>query len=117
MWCSLRAWPKAETRAVLQPFNVAVLALAGAALVANGEVTASAIAVRGQAEGAAAHLLGEVRRNDEHEIVAPHVAEESLALADDAQHRVQRLGGEEQDVVAGAAALGFFVGALTGRRR
>lgn len=27
MWCALRPWPKAETRAVLQPFNVAVLSL------------------------------------------------------------------------------------------
>ncbi|MDB6176226.1 sulfite exporter TauE/SafE family protein [Paracoccus sp. Z330] len=27
MWCSMRPWPKAETRAVLQPFNVAVLGL------------------------------------------------------------------------------------------
>lgn len=25
IWCSLRPWPKAETRAVLQPFNVSVL--------------------------------------------------------------------------------------------
>lgn len=25
IWCSLRPWPKAETRAVLQPFNVVVL--------------------------------------------------------------------------------------------
>ncbi|PUB09800.1 sulfite exporter TauE/SafE family protein [Yoonia sediminilitoris] len=28
MWCALRPWPKAETRAVLQPFNVTVLGLA-----------------------------------------------------------------------------------------
>lgn len=28
MWCAMRPWPKAETRAVLQPFNVAVLGLA-----------------------------------------------------------------------------------------
>ena len=27
MWCAMRPWPKAETRAVLQPFNVAVLGL------------------------------------------------------------------------------------------
>lgn len=25
IWCSMRPWPKAETRAVLQPFNVAIL--------------------------------------------------------------------------------------------
>ena len=28
MWCSLRGWPKAETRGVLQPFNVVILSLA-----------------------------------------------------------------------------------------
>lgn len=28
MWCAMRPWPKADTRAVLQPFNVAVLGLA-----------------------------------------------------------------------------------------
>ncbi len=28
MWCAMRPWPKDETRAVLQPFNVAVLAFA-----------------------------------------------------------------------------------------
>ncbi len=27
MWCSMRPWPRAETRAVLQPFNVVVLGL------------------------------------------------------------------------------------------
>jgi uncharacterized membrane protein YfcA len=27
MWCSMRPWPKAETRAVLQPFNVVILGL------------------------------------------------------------------------------------------
>ncbi|SHH02097.1 sulfite exporter TauE/SafE family protein [Marivita hallyeonensis] len=26
IWCSMRPWPKAETRAVLQPFNMSVLA-------------------------------------------------------------------------------------------
>lgn len=28
MWCAMRPWPKTETRAVLQPFNVVVLGLA-----------------------------------------------------------------------------------------
>lgn len=28
MWCAMRPWPKAETRAVLQPYNVVVLTLA-----------------------------------------------------------------------------------------
>lgn len=27
MWCSMRPWPKAETRAVLQPFNMAILSV------------------------------------------------------------------------------------------
>ncbi|WP_299736678.1 sulfite exporter TauE/SafE family protein [uncultured Roseobacter sp.] len=36
MWCSMRAWPKYETRAVLQPFNVAVLALTALVLAWGG---------------------------------------------------------------------------------
>lgn len=28
MWCAMRPWPKAEVRAVLQPFNVAILSAA-----------------------------------------------------------------------------------------
>lgn len=36
MWCSMRAWPKFETRAVLQPFNVAVLGLTAVMLAWNG---------------------------------------------------------------------------------
>ncbi|HKL65519.1 MAG TPA: sulfite exporter TauE/SafE family protein [Roseovarius sp.] len=39
MWCALRPWPKAETRAVLQPFNVTVLALTAAALALKGAYT------------------------------------------------------------------------------
>jgi uncharacterized membrane protein YfcA len=39
MWCSMRPWPKAETRAVLQPFNVAVLALTAFALAVSGAYT------------------------------------------------------------------------------
>lgn len=39
MWCALRPWPKAETRAVLQPFNVTVLALTAAALALKGVYT------------------------------------------------------------------------------
>lgn len=39
MWCSMRAWPKAETRAVLQPFNVCVLALSAALLALRGAYT------------------------------------------------------------------------------
>ncbi|MCV3273057.1 sulfite exporter TauE/SafE family protein [Roseobacter sinensis] len=36
MWCSMRAWPRYETRAVLQPFNVTVLGLTAAMLAWNG---------------------------------------------------------------------------------
>ncbi|MBW4710034.1 sulfite exporter TauE/SafE family protein [Roseobacter sp. YSTF-M11] len=36
MWCAMRAWPKVETRAVLQPFNVTVLALTAIMLAFNG---------------------------------------------------------------------------------
>ena len=36
MWCALRPWTKAETRAVLQPYNVALLALTGAIFLATG---------------------------------------------------------------------------------
>lgn len=36
MWCSMRAWPKYETRAVLQPFNVTVLGLTALMLAWNG---------------------------------------------------------------------------------
>ena len=39
MWCSMRPWPKAETRAVLQPYNVAILALTVAALALGGAYT------------------------------------------------------------------------------
>lgn len=36
MWCAMRPWPKAETRAVLQPFNVTVLGLAMIMFAING---------------------------------------------------------------------------------
>lgn len=36
IWCSMRPWPKAETRAVLQPFNVAVLGLTAIMLWGRG---------------------------------------------------------------------------------
>ena len=36
IWCTLRPWPKAETRAVLQPYNVAILGLTLVALAARG---------------------------------------------------------------------------------
>ncbi len=39
MWCSMRAWSKLETRAVLQPFNVAVLGLTDALIAINGAYT------------------------------------------------------------------------------
>lgn len=39
MWCAIRPWPKSETRAVLQPFNVAVLSLTAALFMFNGAYT------------------------------------------------------------------------------
>lgn len=36
MWCALRPWPRQETRAVLQPFNVAILALSTVTLALRG---------------------------------------------------------------------------------
>ena len=43
MWCALRPWPRHETRAVLQPFNVAVLALSAAALAWRGAYDAATL--------------------------------------------------------------------------
>ncbi|MEO0387657.1 MAG: sulfite exporter TauE/SafE family protein [Pseudomonadota bacterium] len=43
MWCALRAWPKAETRAVLQPYNVAVLGVTAAALALRGAYTGAVL--------------------------------------------------------------------------
>ncbi|MFK7870563.1 MAG: sulfite exporter TauE/SafE family protein [Roseobacter sp.] len=36
MWCALRSWPKAEVRAVLQPYNVTILGLTTAMLAFAG---------------------------------------------------------------------------------
>lgn len=36
MWCALRPWTKSETRAVLQPYNVAILGLAAASFAVFG---------------------------------------------------------------------------------
>lgn len=36
MWCAMRPWPKAEQRALLQPFNVAVLLISSMILFARG---------------------------------------------------------------------------------
>ena len=38
-WCSLKPWPKRETRAVLQPFNVVILSVAVLFLAAKGAYT------------------------------------------------------------------------------
>ncbi|WP_108485401.1 sulfite exporter TauE/SafE family protein [Oceaniglobus ichthyenteri] len=43
MWCAMRPWPKSETRAVLQPFNVAVLAVITGALAVKGNYTAQTL--------------------------------------------------------------------------
>lgn len=39
MWCAMRPWPKTETRAVLQPYNVTVLGLALIAFAIQGTYT------------------------------------------------------------------------------
>ncbi len=39
MWCALRPWPKRETRAVLQPFNMAVLTISAVLLALRGAYT------------------------------------------------------------------------------
>lgn len=39
MWCAMRPWSKAETRAVLQPYNVVVLALAMLTFALQGQYT------------------------------------------------------------------------------
>lgn len=39
MWCAMRPWPKAETRAVLQPFNVVALGLALVVFALKGAYT------------------------------------------------------------------------------
>ena len=36
MWCAMRPWPKAEVRAVLQPYNVAILATTAIVLALSG---------------------------------------------------------------------------------
>lgn len=43
IWCSMRPWPKAETRAVLQPFNVAVLGATTVALWWRGSYTTTTV--------------------------------------------------------------------------
>ena len=43
MWCAVRSWPKAETRAVLQPYNVVVLGLSAALLALRGAYTAETL--------------------------------------------------------------------------
>lgn len=43
IWCSLRPWPKAETRAVLQPFNVSILGVTTGMLWWKGAYTATTL--------------------------------------------------------------------------
>jgi uncharacterized membrane protein YfcA len=43
MWCAIRPWTKSETRAVLQPYNVLVLALAVVSLAFYGHYTAKTL--------------------------------------------------------------------------
>jgi uncharacterized membrane protein YfcA len=44
IWCSMRPWPKTETRAVLQPFNVSILATTTTLLWWRGVYTSSTMA-------------------------------------------------------------------------
>lgn len=43
IWCSMRPWPKAETRAVLQPFNVVILCTTSAGLWWRGAYTSATL--------------------------------------------------------------------------
>ena len=43
MWLALRPWPRHETRAVLQPYNVAILAISMVILAAKGVYTGAVI--------------------------------------------------------------------------
>lgn len=43
MWCSMRTWPKSQTRAVLQPFNIIILGLAALVFVWHGYYTWQAL--------------------------------------------------------------------------
>lgn len=43
MWCAMRAWPKSETRAVLQPFNVIVLGVTAAVFFITGAYDAEVL--------------------------------------------------------------------------
>jgi len=43
MWLSLRPWPKAETRAVLQPYNVAILSTTVTLLAFRGAFNSQAL--------------------------------------------------------------------------
>ena len=43
MWCSMRPWPRMETRAVLQPFNVVVLGLTALLLAWRGLYTSETL--------------------------------------------------------------------------
>jgi len=44
MWCAMRPWPKEQTRAVTQPYNVSVLIIAAALLAIQGVYDANALA-------------------------------------------------------------------------
>jgi uncharacterized membrane protein YfcA len=43
MWCSMRTWSKSETRAVLQPFNVAILLFSALVFLFRGNYTPEVI--------------------------------------------------------------------------
>lgn len=45
IWCSMRPWPKSETRAVLQPYNVSILSLTAVMLWWEGVYTPTTLSV------------------------------------------------------------------------
>ena len=49
MWCSIRGWPKMETRAVLQPFNMVILTGTAVMLGLRGAYTSQTLAFLGLA--------------------------------------------------------------------
>ena len=49
MWCALRPWPRHETRAVLQPFNVVILMISASLLALRGAYTAEVLPALGLA--------------------------------------------------------------------
>jgi uncharacterized membrane protein YfcA len=45
MWCAVQPWTKAEQRAVMQPFNIAIVAIAAAVFFASGYCSLKSISL------------------------------------------------------------------------